>query len=296
MFVTNMHLRCTKVTEDTVISTYKPQPRYDGENCVSAVLDIWVPIFMASVLVSSCFTAGLELFVIPKLVPYCFQRRHRSFLARNCLSGLHFLTRRLSEVAAAKHSSIVGASGKDSADVGKTLIEHLFIPVADLDSIARGLVERAVGQLAFTLLVAVTIGLAAPFVGAACVVAAVVQLIHHLHVLRFVADFADTGPSRTLPNVALCNIVPAGCGATILLSALVFWSWASIDYLNTGFMFLGSFVIILTAFTLVYLYWSSTKHRAATNRQERSEPIRQRLLIVRSSADDDLRTDTSSVM
>ena len=58
-----------------------------------------------------------------------------------------------------------------------------WITPSILNAIAQSAVERGFVQLISTLLLTLTLGLAAPAVGCAAAVAAIVQFIHHLHIV-----------------------------------------------------------------------------------------------------------------
>jgi hypothetical protein len=213
------HNRCAACSTDVAQSSYAPAFNYDGRRCVPAVLSAYAPVFLAAVLLTATFPAGLELLVVPLVAPWCHAKSASSPLARGGLAALRSVTYNVvPALAAAATRAVRGASAADPA----------LAPEVDVDYLAKCVVERAISQLAGTLLTALTFGLAAPAVGGACAAAALVPLVHVNHVLGTIVacHIAD----RRVPDLMGCCFVPRACAAVVAATVLVVWCCASVDF------------------------------------------------------------------
>jgi len=79
---------CVEYATDTFTSTFKPSFAYDGEACVSAIISVYGPVFLGSVLFAAILPAAMEMIFVPLLAPWCYRNAESSTVA--CLS-LNFL-------------------------------------------------------------------------------------------------------------------------------------------------------------------------------------------------------------
>jgi hypothetical protein len=218
---------CLEYAEYNVESTYVPSFEYDGERCVSAVLSIYTPVFLASVLLAAVLPAAAEVLVVPRIAPWCHRRSSSSIGARVVLAALRSFTWNVPAVLEAEARAAAAAAAAGESDSPSLSQDAPPLPPADADYLAQRIVERGFGQLMATLLVALTFGVAAPPVGGACAVASLVQLLHHRHVLGQVVDLGLIhGRQGRVPNLAGRTAVPVGCAVTAAASVTSVWACA----------------------------------------------------------------------
>jgi hypothetical protein len=215
--------KCLAYATEVYQSSYAPAFDYDGGRCVSAVLSAYAPVFLGAVLLTATFPAALELLVVPLVAPWCQVKSASSPLARGILVVLRSVTWNVAPVLAA-------AAARAARDVPPAEDYPAPVTEVDVDYLAQRVVERGISQLMGTLLVALTFGLAAPFVGFACAGAALVQLVHAKHVLGAIVacGIAD----RRVPDVKGCCFVPRACAAVVVATMLFVWGCASVDFLD----------------------------------------------------------------
>jgi hypothetical protein len=124
------------------------------------------------------------------------------------------------------------------------------LQLIDIDGCAEHIVLRSLAQLSVLLQIALTFGLAAPVVGVACALGAAVQLIHHLSMLGRVVDIGRLRSPPAAPYLA-CTSSPMGCAFTTALCVLLFWTWASCNFLDPILMSIGVVVAIFTSFLVM---------------------------------------------
>jgi Leucine-rich repeat (LRR) protein len=233
---------CTAYDEEVFRSTFSPAFDYDGRRCVSATLSAYAPVFIGSVLLTATFPAVLELLVVPLVAPWCHAKSASSPAARRTLAVLRGLSWNVLPVLAqdyalaASQAPSVGSEG-EAATAGLPLPP---LPPIYVGYLAQRVLERGVTQLMGTLLVALTLGLAAPVVGGACAVAAIVQLVHHTHVLGTVVACGIAGrhssPCGQFLDLEGCCFVPRGCAVVVGAAVLFVWGVASVDFLDPAIM------------------------------------------------------------
>ena len=232
---------CQDVEKDLVQSTYAPAFDYDGSRCVSAVLSTYAPVFLAAVLLTAAVPAAMELLVVPSLAPWCHRNSASSPFARNILLGLCMITRNvpLTLQAADRRAAAAAANsaqGGNKASADKELSAALVPPI-DVDYLAQRVVERGIAQLIGTLLVALSFGLAAPPVGGACALAALVQVTHHQHVLGTIVACGIAGHRGShgggrVPDLKGSCFAPSSCATVVVATVLLFWGCASVGFLD----------------------------------------------------------------
>ena len=244
--ITTGRQSCLVYDEDLVQSTYTPAFDYDGSRCVSAVLSTYAPVFLAAVLLTAAVPAAMELLVVPALAPWCHRNSASSSFADGILQGLRMMTWNVLptlQAADQRMSSVtsIAAQGDNGALPDLALsAEHppvVPIPPVDVDYLAQRVVERGILQLIGTLLIALTFGLAAPPVGGACALAALVQLAHHQHVLGVIVACGIAGSQGSpgggrVPDLKGCGFAPASCANVVVLTVLSFWGCASVQFLD----------------------------------------------------------------
>jgi hypothetical protein len=101
-----------------------------------------------------------------------------------------------------------------------------------IDYLAQRVVERAYVQVTGTLIMALTFGIAVPAVGGACALAALVQLLHHRHVLGQIVALGRIEQPAVVPNLMGCKDVPAGCAVVVMATVFLVWLCAAVGYLE----------------------------------------------------------------
>jgi len=228
---------CIEYAIDTTISTYTPNFAYDGEVCVSAVISVYGPVFLGVVLLVATLPAGMEIFVVPWLAPWCYRNAESSTTAHTGLKFLQAVTRNVWPALA-------------NAGV---LPPDFSLGTAKLDYMAQRVVERAFMQVMVTLLVALTFGIAVPAVGGACAVAVCVKLLHHRHVLGQIAKLGRLEQPAAVPNLMGCTDIPVSCAVILVATVVMVWVCGAVGYLEPaviGCMLLLGLIMALAASTL----------------------------------------------
>ena len=241
--------RCVAYGDIVYQSTFLPAFDYDGGRCFSAALSTYAPVFLAAVLLAAVLPAALELLVVPLVAPWCHAKSASSFAARRILAALRGLSWNVLPVLAQDHARAVAASralsSAGNSEGGVAPVDVLAAPLPPLplinaDYLAQRVVERGIMQLMGTLLVALTFGIAAPPVGGSCAVAALVQLVHHIHVLGAIVTcgIADrrSSPGGQVPDLEGCSFVPRACAAVLVSTVLFFWGGAAVGFLDPAHM------------------------------------------------------------
>jgi hypothetical protein len=208
--------RCVLYGTDVATSTYTHSFVYDGEECVSAVLSVYGPVFLGAVLLAATLPAGLEMSVVPWLAPWCHRNAESSTVARASLACLRTVTWNV-------WPALV------DADV---LAPDFSLGADKIDYLAQRVVERAFVQVTGTLILALTFGIAVPAVGGACALAALVQLLHHRHVLGQIVALGRIEQPAVVPNLMGCKDVPAGCALVVVATVFLVWLCAAVGYLE----------------------------------------------------------------
>jgi hypothetical protein len=248
---------CTEYATSTVISTYTPSFAYDGESCVSAVLSVYGPVFLGVVLLAASLPAGMEIFTVPWLAPWCYRNAESSTAARTGLAFLRAMTWNVWPALA-------------NAGV---LPPDFSLGAAKLDYLAQRVVERAFVQVMTTLLVALTFGIAVPVVGGACAVAAFVQLLHHRHVLGQIVSLGRLEQPTVVPNLMGCTDIPVSCAVVVVATVVLVWVCGIVGYLDPaviGCMLVISLMMALAACGIAAL-WQRSRSKAPSQHQDRAQ-------------------------
>jgi len=207
---------CLEYSTETAMSTFTPSFAYDGEVCISAVLAVYGPVFLGVVLFAATLPAGVETLIVPWLAPWCYRNSKTSTVAR---TGLIFLC------------AVAWNVWPVLANAG--VLPHNFSFGADkLDHLAQRVVERAFVQVIVTLLVALTFGIAVPIVGGASAVAALVQLLHHRHVLGQIVGLGRLEQPAVVPNLMGCTDIPTSCAVVVVATVVMVWVCGTVGYLE----------------------------------------------------------------
>ena len=225
---------CSQYNTDYTTSTFTPQTSYQGGQCVSAMVEIYAPVYLQSALLSAVLPALLELVLVPWIL-----RQRQQGSSRWVTPRVLWALRQVALNTRAAEELLVQEERKGVVNLGDVNMNMA------LDKTARNVVERGFGQLVASLLLALTLGVAAPMVGASVAVGAGVQLVHHLHVLGQVATVGRMRcwPARE-PDLEGCDRVPWGCGVTVLLTTVLLWVGCSVGFLNSARMALGAMASI----------------------------------------------------
>jgi hypothetical protein len=235
---------CREYAELTFSNNYVPSFEYSGGKCVSAVVEIYAPVFLTSILLIAIIPAAFEVFLVPKFVLWFLRRGEMNMLFRNFQKVLR--------------SNV-------SATLTETLATDGSIQHARLNNLAQYSLERGFSQLLGTLLVALTFGIAAPIIGVACAFASIVQALHHRHILREI--FFLGASKETTINIKGCSTVPVGCGAVVVITVLLVWLFACVGFLNLGAFCSAAAVVLLVA-ALAIVFTTHMLRRSGTQSTE----------------------------
>ena len=199
---------CLEYSKVQVKSSYYPKFEYDGELCVSAVFEAYIPVLLVTVLLCAVLQAALEFFVVPVAAPWLHQRAAASAVARRFLELLRLLAWNV-----------------------PTALPDVVLSADSWDYAAQRVIEAGIAGLLFVLLIALTFGLAAPLLALACGVASCVHVVNTKHVLAQVAT-VSTQQHLAFPDLKGCTRAPPVCGLVVVLTAVVFWGCGSVHYLD----------------------------------------------------------------
>lgn len=198
---------CTDLGSYDIYSTFTPKYDFSGSRCVSAILRIYAPVYLLVVLLVAMVPFILEILVVPIMAPFCMRHRMHSFIAHSLL--------RFFEAT--------------SSNVTLVLAPKVYV---DSEHIAQRAIERGVTDLCTTLITALTFGLAVPYVGAACVVAALVQLANSLRTFRKAISYSVSRADHKLPYVGYCCRLSTGTLVVVVCSVALFWTGLIFFYLK----------------------------------------------------------------
>jgi hypothetical protein len=148
---------------------------------------------------------------------------------------------------------------------------------------SRRVIERGFSQLLALLVIALTFGLTAPFVGVSCGTAALISICHHWSVLLQIVntfdhrrllvrlgrtttdddDDDDDVPTSRQPtcnnslsiDLATCNSVPWSCALVIIVVSVAVWVFICWEYLIAGYVLLAFCILSgLVSFWVIFLY------------------------------------------
>lgn len=243
---------CTVMYSSTVNSNFQPTFEYSGDQCVSAILDMYGPVMIATVLSASCTSAFIELAMIPWLIPKCYQYRDvypkMSYYLFRLLTMLSINGRisLLADETIDKSELNFGFMDTTTRNInhnhGDFILANLeeFQDKTKFDTIAQKVVGRAFLRLSTTLMFSLTFGIAVPLCGLACLFAAHVQIIHYLHVLKQVIKAESQAMSHSseisfttnppLPNLKMFHSIPVSSLITLITTALIVWFVFSYQY------------------------------------------------------------------
>jgi hypothetical protein len=215
---------CTSYSDDIITSTYGPQFFYQGELCASAVLSVYAPVFLVSVLLSAVLPASVDLIFVPWLA-----KSHKFKLASLLLGLL--------EPVSLLHFDHLVHDHEESPRRAPDLVDR-----------AQRIVERGLTQLLVTLLIALTFGIAVPMVGASCVVASTVQLMHYQHVLSIIIGLKTDSVSQSLNYTR----VPKSVFGMLTIVVLLVWTCLSFGYLDLACVSGGISSVVVGAASLAW--------------------------------------------
>jgi hypothetical protein len=271
---------CENYGTNVTTSTCTPRFAYDGEECVSAVMSVYGPVFLGAVLLAATLPAGLEAGVVPWLAPWCYRNAETSAVARAGLACLRAVTWNV-------WPALVDA---DVLEPGFSL------GVDKIDYLAQRVVERAFVQVMGTLILTLTFGIAVPAVGGACALAALVQLLHHRHALGQIVALGRIEQPPVVPNLTGCTDVPAGCAVVVVATVFLVWLCAAAGYLEpvtVGVTLISGFVAAMVA-SGGAAWWLQKKslrspdERTKSNASETSSVASAGMLMEPLMADDEL--------
>jgi len=249
---------CDKYTTFVETSTYTPSFAYDGEVCVSAILSVYGPVFLGCIILTSTLPAGVDIFIVPWLAPWCYRNAESSRVARMGLAFLEEMT-----------SNALPALAKAGV-----LPPDFSLGAAKLDYLAQQVVEQAFMQVTVTLLVALTFGIAVPAVGGACALAAFVQFMHQRHLLGQIVGLGRLEQPAVVPNLMGCTDIPGSCAIIVVVTVVLVWVCGAVDYLEPvliGFMVSVGLIVALVACGIAA--WWQRSRRKASRRKERAQSI-----------------------
>ena len=247
---------CYEYATSSATSIYTPSFAYDGAVCVSAVISVYGPVFLGTVLLSATLPAGIETLLVPWLAPWCYLNTGSSALARTGLMFLHAVTWNVWPALA-------------NAGV---LSPDFTLGASKLDYLAQRVVERAFMQVLTTLLVALTFGIAVPSVGGACAVAAFVHLLHHRHVLGQIVGLGRLEQPAVVPNIMGCTDVPVACSPIVVVTVVLVWVCGTVGYLEPaviGCMLLSG--LILASAACGVAAWWRRYHMKAPQHEDQAQ-------------------------
>ena len=104
-------------------------------------------------------------------------------------------------------------------------------------------------------LVAITFGLGAPIVGAACGLAALMHFVLHVHHLCRAVELGDvlsedSDDFSNRPALWDCYLVPRRCILVLVVTALLFWANGSLGYLHV--LGVGGGALVALAVTIAF--------------------------------------------
>jgi Leucine-rich repeat (LRR) protein len=267
---------CLEYATIQATSTYKPSFAYDGGVCVSAILSVYGPVFLGTVLLAATLPAGIERIVVPWLAPRCYQNAESSMVAR---TGLAFL------------QAVTWNVWPALAKAGVLPLDF-SLGTAKLDYLAQRVVERAFMRVMVTLILALTFGIAVPVVGGACAIAVFVQLLHHRHVLGQIVALGRLEQPVVVPNLMGCTDVPAGCAVVVVVTVVLVWVCGAVSYLEPAVV--GVTILIGLSASLaacVGVEWWRTSRIIASQHQGRVQSTASsgssRVMLMESLIDDD---------
>jgi hypothetical protein len=201
------------------------------------------------VFLTACAPAFLELVLVPVVAPWCYRQRHTSFVARRGLEFLRLVALNLPlhvphedmsthrSRMALRSVAISSGHGVDPLD---TVRESEVSPfITRVNYLARRVVERGFSQIAITMSMGLTFGLAAPWIALIAALSALLQLVHHLVLLEQVQEQFQEYLFIQVPFM-----VPWTVGVTLVTTTLLFWVAGSIRYLDTVRLALGGVVTL----------------------------------------------------
>eukprot|EP00615_Pteridomonas_danica_P014104 CAMPEP_0114400394 /NCGR_PEP_ID=MMETSP0102-20121206/16371_1 /TAXON_ID=38822 ORGANISM="Pteridomonas danica, Strain PT" /NCGR_SAMPLE_ID=MMETSP0102 /ASSEMBLY_ACC=CAM_ASM_000212 /LENGTH=562 /DNA_ID=CAMNT_0001562763 /DNA_START=123 /DNA_END=1811 /DNA_ORIENTATION=- len=219
---------CSHYEEETMPSSYIPQFEYDGNECVSAVISTYAPVFLTHVLLSTPISAVIELILVPLIAPWCFQNRYVNKWVGRVLFGLRAATYNTPCLLSITNPESLNEITKD----------------VDLDRSARNIMRRAYVQFASSILLVATFGLAAPVVGVASILAALIHFKHQTFILSQLLTFEELiqNESFGVLNFKHCCTFPNFSSFIMIGVIILFWIFMTIDN------FVESYVLYSTLF------------------------------------------------
>ena len=242
--------QCLGYTTKILESQYRPQFQYSGEECTSAWVTIYAPILNSASILITGIPAALEFVLVPRLAPILHSQSSHSKISHGMLQILRTLTWNVD-------ASIALHSGQDV--VGRSMDEA--------DGYIRRSIERCYGELCAMLLVALTVGLAAPYVAVICSASALILRIHHEHVISQLVsyrlllratqiDISDLWKSTSGIELHDCTHPPIGCIVCISFTTMIVWGLAAFDFLP-WVQFWGTSLVVAGVLIIGFAFASS---------------------------------------
>lgn len=222
-------------------SIYRPKFSYSGDRCFAAVVSTYAPVFLLSVLFSAIIPAVLEVLLIPQAV-------------RSSQKGVLKLLRQTTFAVSLELDHMTGSN-----NLGPNALREL----------AQRVVYRGIVGLLSTLVLALTFGIAAPVVGIACVIAALVQLAHHDYILRRIVECASRKEGPFAPNLMGCCVLPRFCVVLVVGSVALTWFVGIIGYLPLRAFCVGG--LAGTALIAVATFGIDSAQRILKQRQKSND-------------------------
>jgi hypothetical protein len=256
---TDLQGQCLEYTSTSIQSNYKPLFSYDGDQCVTAMLSTYAPVFLAYIMLSAPISATLDLLVVPLLAPWCYRNADHSRAAELCLKYLKKICWNVPSVLCANFNSKV-----DVLEVTQGV---------NLKYASRSVMRRALVQFSSTLLIALTFGLAAPMIGLACIFAAILDFRHHSLVISQIVSLGEVMPKPSLPDMKGCSLMPRFTCFVVIITVLAYWCCAMVDYMNAA-VEIVSFMVVLVLFMMLcvgYMVWLKSSSQRHENKNKKNQ-------------------------
>jgi hypothetical protein len=172
---------------------------------------MYAPVYLAVVILSAVAPATIDLFIVPSIASWSW-RHQEHFIGQVAVSLIR---------SGPLHVATLVRVG-----------DHSAASTFHLDVIMERVFHRALAQLASLLLVAMTIGIAAPVVGGACALAAIIQVLHHVAMLKRVQEIGQAFVPPVDVKLGEISTFPSLCGAVLTVTVVVFWTVMSIGVID----------------------------------------------------------------
>jgi len=296
---------CANTQVYTTTSLFTPRFVYSGERCASALFAIYAPVYLIAIPAAAALPAALELLLLPYFLSWYRRTFSDVVIDGHAEAASQVLSTERSDESGSTstsasasmsvftsqkgfmyrcmhvlHSITINAASEfkelECGMLSHGLSSELRQDVKDQlnGRLARRATERGLAMLFATFLVAITFGLGAPVVGAACGISAVMHLMLHLHLLCRAVELGSVSkesikdPGR--PALWNCYAVPRRCTLVLVITALLFWTNGTFGYLHI----LGVVGGALVAFAFSALLFLLLRLWVSSRVRQRSIPWR----------------------